>query len=75
MEEGWSDLNIGRVYLPETPAIYIGVPETMNRSLLPNIVIKLQKVALEYNVNIYLYHIGNLLVGSKRLQQYCISIL
>ena len=56
-EEGWNYLSIGRVYYPETSAIYIGVPETMNRSLLPNIVMRLQKVALEYDVNIYLYNV------------------
>ena len=56
-EKGWSDLNYG-IYDPETSAIYIGVPKTMNKSLLSNIIVKLQKIALEYDVNIYLYNIA-----------------
>ena len=54
---GWRDLVFGGIYLPEDSAIYIGVPKTMNRSLLTNIVTTLQEVALKYKVNIYLYDV------------------
>ncbi len=56
-KEGWRDLVFGGIYLPEDSAIYIGVPRTMNRSLLTNIVTTLQEVALKYRVNIYLYYV------------------
>ena len=54
---GWRDLVFGGIYLPKDSAIYIGIPRTMNRSLLINIVTTLQKVALKYKVNIYLYDV------------------
>ena len=54
---GWDELVISDVYLPESSAIYIGVPKTMDRYSLTNIIQALQRVALKYGVNIYLYNV------------------
>ena len=55
--EVFSKLEIGKFYDLNPPSIYIGVPRSIDRGALAEIIPALQKIADEHAVNIYLYKI------------------
>jgi len=55
--EVFNQLEIGKFYDLDTSSIYIGVPRTVDKNALSEIIPELRKIAEAYGMNIYLYNI------------------